>query len=414
MKFASRFAAAAIAVALVAGPASAAMPMASPESVGFSSERLKALDAALRAYVDQEKLAGISTLVARRGKVVHIDVYGLADKTKGEPLKQDTIFRMASMTKPIVGVAMMQLWEQGKWHMDDPVVKYIPEFKDMRVRDQSGALVPLTRPMTMRDLMSHTAGFNTNAGYESAKLSEGTSQDMINKIAALHLTAQPGEDWLYGPSVNLQGFILERITGMSLGEYLTQNIFQPLGMVDTGFYVPQSKLSRLTAVHSYGPDGKITTIPWAPAPTSKPVLESGSGGLFSTLEDYFHFAQMLGSKGEHNGKRILKADTIKLMYTNVLKDGVFVDLYGPNQEGVGFGMDFAIIMDPAVAKTPQGKDSFYWGGAYGTWFWVDPTNDLIFVGLIQNRNGSRVADGNPPVRATSLAPLYNALVDPSK
>jgi len=414
MKLARTLTAAALCAALFTLPAYAALPMASPESVGFSAEKLKALDAALRAYVDHEKLAGITTLVARHGKVVHVDVYGRADKTKGEALKQDTIFRMASMTKPIVGVAMMQLYEQGKWKLDDPVVKYIPEFKDMKVKDKSGAIVPLKRAMTMRDLMSHLAGFNTNAGYESAKLSDGTSQDMINKLAAIPLTAQPGEDWLYGPSVNLQGFILERITGMTLGEYLSKNIFMPLGMVDTGFYVPAAKHPRLTAVHSYGPDGKITTIPWAPTPTSKPVLESGSGGLYSTLEDYFKFAQMLGNGGELNGKRILKPETIKLMRTSVLPQGTYVDLYGPNMEGVGFGLDFAIIENPMVAKTPQGKDSFYWGGAYGTWFWVDPTNDLIFIGLIQNRNGSRVADGNPPVRATSLAPLYNALVDPKK
>jgi Beta-lactamase class C and other penicillin binding proteins len=201
---------------------------------------------------------------------------------------------------------------------------------------------------------------------------------------------------------------------MTLGAYLQKNIFAPLGMVDTGFYVPAAKHGRLTAVHGYDADGKITTIPWAATPTSKPVLESGSGGLYSTLEDYFQFAQMLGNGGELGGKRILKADTIKLMRQNVLKDGVYVDLYGPNMEGVGFGLDFAVIYDPTVAKTPQGKDSFYWGGAYGTWFWVDPTNDIVFIGLIQNRNGSRTADGNPAVRATSLPPLYNALVDPRK
>jgi CubicO group peptidase (beta-lactamase class C family) len=389
------------------------LPTAAPESVGFSKAGLDALDKELQALVDAKKLAGVTTLVARHGKVVHVDTYGAANATTGTPLKPDSIFRIASMTKPIAGVAMMQLYEQGKWKLEDPVAKYIPEFANLKVKKAGGGTEPMRSPMTMAQLMSHSAGFGVSAVYESADLAAGDLQGMIDKLKTLPLETQPGTAWDYGPSVNIQGYIIEKLSGQALDVYLDEHIFKPLGMIDTGFWMPPAKANRVVAVHTYE-NGKIVAQPNARVVTSKPKFLSASGGLMSTAADYWRFAQAVANGGELNGKRILKAETVKLMRTNVLKPGVKVDLYGPNMEGVGFGMDFAIIMDPKAAETPQGVNSFYWGGAFGTWFWIDPTHDLVFVGMIQNLNGSRPNAGTPPVRNISIAATYKALTDPKK
>jgi len=390
------------------------MPTASPESQGFSVAGLDALNKEMHALVDQKKLAGVTTLIARHGKVVHLDTYGAANAGTGAPLKPDSIFRIASMTKPIAGVAMMQLYEQGKWKLEDPVAKYIPEFANLQVKKAGGGTEPMKSPMTMAQVMSHSAGFGASAVYESANLSATNLQGMIDKLKTLPLETQPGTAWDYGPSVNVQGYLIEKLSGKSLDVYFDEHIFKPLGMVDTGFWVPQSKADRVVAIHTYDASKKLVPQANARVQTSKPSFLSASGGLMSTAEDYWRFAQAVANGGELDGKRILKAETVKLMRTNVLKPGVKVDLYGPSMEGVGFGMDFAVIMDPKVANTAQGKDSFYWGGAYGTWFWIDPTNDLVFVGMIQNLNGSRPDSGTPAVRPMSVAATYKALTDPKK
>ena len=392
-------------------------PLASPESVGFSSPGLKAFQQTMRGLVDEGKLAGVTTLVARHGKVVHFDAYGVQDLESKKPVAKDTIFRIASMTKPIIGVAMMMLWEEGKWTLDDPVAKHIPEFAALKVKTPNGEVAQV-KPMTMRQLMSHTAGFDTSGGYEGHNITDRTQplQAMIDKLAKLPLAAQPGTDWRYGPSVDIQGYVVEKLSGQSLDAFLRTRIFDPLGMKDTGFWVDASKSDRVTNVHTYGPDKKIMTAPTQSNPTRKPVFLSGGGGLLSTTQDYLRFAQMLLNGGEANGKRLIKKSTVELMRTNVLEEGVRVDLYGPNsiQEGVGFGLDFAIVMDPAKANLPDGKNSFYWGGAFGTWFWIDPTNDLIVVGMMQNIEGSRPDRGSPQVRPLSRKLVYAALVDPKK
>jgi CubicO group peptidase (beta-lactamase class C family) len=392
-------------------------PIAAPESVGFSAAGLKAFQQAMRALVDEQKLAGVTTLVARHGKVVHFDAYGKRDLEAGKPVEKDTIFRIASMTKPIVGVAMMMLWEQGKWTLDDPVAKHIPEFAGLKVATPDGE-VPQTKPMTMRQLMSHTAGFDVSAGYAKLNITDRTEplQAMIDKLAKLPLAAQPGSDWRYGPSVDIQGYVVEKLSGQTLDVFLKSKIFDPLGMTDTGFWVDASKADRVTKLHIYGDDQKITTAPTQGDPTRRPAFLSGGGGLLSTTGDYLKFAQMVLNGGQANGKRFLKASTVELMRTNVLEPGVVVDLYGPtyNINGIGFGLDFAIILDPAKANTPEGKNSFYWGGAFGTWFWLDPTNDVIVVGMIQNVDGSRPDRGSPQVRPMSRKLVYAALVDPKK
>jgi CubicO group peptidase (beta-lactamase class C family) len=392
-------------------------PLASPESVGFSTDGLKAFQQTMRALVDDAKLAGVTTLVARHGKVVHFDVYGVQDLDSKKPVATDTIFRIASMTKPIAGVAMMMLWEQGKWTLDDPVSKHIPEFAGLKVSTPNGE-VPQTKPMTMRQLMSHTAGFDVSGGYSKMNITDRSQplQAMIDKLAKLPLPVQPGSDWRYGPSVDIQGYIVEKLSGQPLDVFLRTKIFDPLGMKDTGFSVEKSKADRVTKMFTYGEDKRIMTAPTQGDPTSKPVFLSGSGGLLSTTEDYFRFAQMMLNGGQANGKRFLKASTVELMRTNVLQEGVKVDTYGPSysQEGIGFGLDFAIVMDPAKANTPEGRNSFYWGGAFGTWFWIDPTNDLIVVGMMQNVSGSTPTGGSPQVRPLSRKLVYQALVDPRK
>ena len=389
------------------------MSSATPGSLGFSDAGLDALNAEFHALVDEKKLAGVTTLVARHGKVVHFDTYGAANAATGEALKPDSIFRIASMTKPITGVAMMQLWEQGKWQLSDPVSKFIPEFANLQVKGPNGSLVPQAKPMTMAQLMSHSAGFGVSAVYEKANLGETNLQGMIDKLAKLPLETQPGTSWDYGPSVNIQGYIVEKLSGQSLDVYFDEHIFKPLGMVDTGFWAPGDKAARVVAIHSYE-NGAIKGPAENRVTSEKPNFLAGSGGLMSTAEDYWRFAQAVGNGGELDGKRILKADTVKLMRTNVLAPTAKVDLYGPSQDGIGFGMDFAIVMDPQKAGTPQGLNTFYWGGAFGTWFWIDPTNDLVFVGMIQNINGSTPTGGTPPLRTISPRLTYGALTEPSK
>ena len=404
----------ALAVGITGPSLRAAISLASPESVGLSSAALKTYGDALKGLVDERRLAGVTTLVARHGKVVMYDAWGHQDLDTKKPLAKNTIFRIASMTKPITGVAMMQLWEQGKWSLDDPVAKHIPEFKDLKVTGPNG-LVPQAHPMTMRELMSHTAGFDVSAPYDKVGIPDRNKplQAMIDALAKLPLPVQPGTDWRYGPSVNIQGYIVEKLSGMTLDQYFKTKIFDQLKMPDTGFWVEPAKADRVTKVFTYGEDKRIVTAPNQTDPSVKPVLLSGSGGLLSTTEDYYRFAQMLLNGGELEGARLLKPATIELMRTNVLNDGVMVDLYGPKEPGIGFGLDFAIVMDPAAAKSPRGRNTFYWGGAFGTWFWVDPTNDLVVVGMIQNTGGSIPTGPTPPLRAMSSEMVYAALTKPT-
>jgi CubicO group peptidase (beta-lactamase class C family) len=393
----------------------AAVALTPAESVGFSTDGLRTYGKTLQSLVDDGRLAGVTTLVARHGKVVMFDAYGYQDLDARKPLARDTIFRIASMTKPITGVAMMILHEEGRWTLDDPVAKHIPEFKDLKVAGPHGP-VPQAHPMTMRELMSHTAGFDVSAGYERVNLTDRNAplQAMIDKLAALPLAVQPGTDWRYGPSVNIQGYIVEKLSGQPLDVFFRTRIFDPLKMKDTGFWVDGSQRSRVTRVHIYGPDKRVKTGRDEIDPSVKPVLLSGSGGLLSTAEDYWRFAQMLLNGGELEGVRILQPATVERMRTNVLAENVKVDTFGPGDEGIGFGLDFAIVMDPVTARTQRGRNTFYWGGAFGTWFWIDPTNDLIVVGMIQNVRGSTPTGDTPPLRTLSTKLVYDALTEPRK
>ena len=400
---------------LIGREAFADIALAPPESVGFSSAGLAALNATMHGLVDDQKLAGVTTLVARHGKVVHFDAYGKRDLDSGAPMQKDTIFRIASMTKPTIGIAMMMLWEQGKWKLTDRLDQHIPEFKNLKVKAKDGSLQDLKTPQTMAQLMSHTAGFGVIADYAPLNFGRGDLQGMIDTLAKLPLYSQPGTDWAYGPCVDIQGYIVQKLSGQTLDVFMAEHLFGPLGMADTGFWVAKEKVGRLAKINTYK-DGKIVSAPTPPGggrdPSTRPSFLSGSGGLSSTTEDYWKFAQMVGNGGISGGRRYVKAETVKLMRKSVLRPGVMVDLYGPDQPGVGFSLDFAVIEDPSKVPTPQGKDTFYWGGAFGTWFWIDPTNDLIFVGMIQNLNGSVPTGGTPQVRVITPKLTYAALTDP--
>jgi CubicO group peptidase (beta-lactamase class C family) len=377
---------------------------------GFTREGLAAFNATFHRLVDEEKLACVVTLVARRGEVVNLDAYGALDVSTAVPVRTDSIFRIASMTKPITGAAMMMLWEEGKWTLDDPVARHIPEFEGLKVRRKDGDPVDQASPMTMRQLMSHTAGFGRAAEYGEVGLRDGDLQDMIDKLAKLPLSFQPGKDWRYGPSVDIQGYLIEKMSGQGLDEFFAERLFKPLGMTDTGFWVDAAKGERVARIHKYV-DGKIA--PAGPANifnTSKPKFLAGGGGLASKIEDYWRFAQMILNGGEFEGRRYLKASTVELMHQSALEEGVNVTLYSPETRGLGFGMDFAIVQDPVAAKTSQGVQSFYWGGAFGTWFWIDPINDMIVIGMIQNVAGS-TPDGAPLVREASARAIYAAMTD---
>ena len=395
--------------ALSALPAWAKIVVQPAASAGFSAAGVAALNSQMHALVDSQKLAGVVTLLARKGKVVNLDAYGRQDASAPTAMATDSIFRIASMTKPITGVAMMQLYEHGKWKLDDPVAKHIPEFAGLKVKAADGILVDQATPMTMAQLMSHTAGFGASAVYESNNLRASDLQGMVDALAKLPLASQPGTDWAYGPCVDLQGYVIQKLSGKSLDRYFQDHILTPLKMVDTQFWVDPAKTARVVRIHTYDAAGKIVASESARIQTTPPRFLAGGGGLFSTAGDYYRFCQALLNGGELGGARVLKPETVKLMRADVLKPGVKIDLYGPNQEGLGFGMDFAVHKRPAESGLPHGQDSYWWGGAFGTWFWIDPTNDLIFVGMIQNVRGSVPGGGTPAVRDISPKAVYAAL-----
>ena len=408
----------------------AAIAVASPESAGFSTEGLKKLDAHMQGLVDGGHLPGVTTMLVRHGKVVNYQVHGKKG-FDGPPMTKDTIFRIYSQTKPVTGVAMMILFEEGKWTLDDPVSKFIPEFANLRVfksvnADGSFETVPADRPPTMREVMSHSGGFAyglvPDNAIDKAYVSTGvlgakSSQEFAQKVAALPLVAQPGTRWKYSVSVDIQGMIVEKLTGQSLGDFMQKRIFAPLKMTDTGFWLPASKMDRVASLYFWNPkENKL-----APAEgfmvldiTKPPVVASGGGGLVSTNADYARFAQMLLNGGELDGQRILKSETVKLMRTNALSDTIMNsdDPAFSTAKGRGFGLDFAVVLDSAKAG-PYGQGTYSWGGAAGTWFWIDPTNDLFFLGMIHILNKG----GDPAIKDIdddSAKLVYGALVDPKK
>ena len=408
------------------------MTVVKPETVGFSSERLERLHAVMKQTVDNNELSGLVTILARHGKVIDYWNYGHRDVASGAPMAKDTIFRDFSMTKPVTGVAMMILYEQGRWLPTDPISKYIPEFAHLKVykgmdADGKMILVDPEHPPTMAELMSHTAGFTygyfgdtpVDRMYRDAKIFEAKDlKEFVDKLAGIPLLYQPAKAWVYSVSMDIQGYIVEKLSGKSFPDFLRDNIFQPLGMKDAGFYVPADKRSRFAAVYQGDEQGKmvpVTTKGMANDYSEQPGMASGGGGMVSTAEDYYRFAQMLLNDGELDGKRILAPATVKLMTSNHLAPSLLTGEWGIGtarmQPGLGWGYDCAVEFDPQKVDMPDGKGTFNWAGAAGTWFWVDPTNDLVFIGLDQRM---MMTKGFPDVLDESRALVYQALVDPGK
>lgn len=424
----ARFLAIASLAALSVQPLLAAvhdLPTASAESEGMSPERLSRLSVGVRELVDHGRLAGVVTMVSRHGKVVEFDAAGKRDIATNAPMQKDSIFRIYSMSKPITGVAMMILFEEGKWQLGDPVAKYIPEFANLKVytTEPNGNIVmkEQTHPVTMRELMSHSGGFTygffSNTAVDKLQLeadlfnTNNTLDEFIKRVAKLPLNAQPGTEWHYSISADIQGYIVQKLSGMRFEEFLEKRIFRPLGMSDTGFYVPKEKLNRFAEFYNYDKDGKLQAVGAHEGLnhdfSANPALASGGGGLVSTAGDYMRFCQMLLNGGQLDGVRILSPLTVELMRTNVLAPSV--PILAP---GAGFGLDFAIYTDPVAAGGYYGKGTYWWGGAAGTWFWIDPVNDLIVVGMIQQVAGIGAAAVStvPDVRGLSHAWTYQAIV----
>lgn len=390
---------------------------ATAESVGISTERLHRLDAAMKRLVDDKQVAGLVTLLERHGKVVHFNAIGQLDVRKADAVQKDSIFRIYSMSKPVTGVAMMMLYEEGKWQINDPVSRYIPEFARLKVyagknEDGTPKLEDARRSMTMRELMTHTAGL----GYILSPINPvdkmiidgnvlnaaAPLQSMIEGLAKVPLLAQPGTRWSYSIAVDVQGYLIEKFSGQPFGEFARKRIFEPLGMKDTAFYVPKEKLPRFAQVHT-GSGANLAVDTNRPDPTVIPLGPSGGGGLFSTAMDYARFCEMLLQGGQLNGVRLLAPRTMEMMRTNYVNPEPLKTM----PPGTGWGMDFQIVTDAAAAGEPVSDGTFSWFGIAGTWFWIDPVRDLAFVGMVQHQSlGTTRA-----IHALSRSLVYQAIID---
>ena len=398
----------------------------SPSQSGFSESGIEKLDQAMREIVKNQDVAGMVWMLAKDAKVATLESAGFARLDDQIPMRKDTLFRIYSMTKPVTGVALMILHEQGLWKFDDPVSKFIPEFKDLLVMEsfdeKKTSLVPMNREPTMRELLNHSAGFGyglrgddpvNNAYRQKQVLASSDLTELVDKVAQIPLLSQPGEQWYYSIAVDIQGYIVQKLTGMSYGSFLEKHIFEPLKMTDTSFFVKQEDQPRFAEVHNW--DSERNRLVQRPHRQDRPSyldpsrLESGGGGLVSSIHDYARFLQMLVNEGSLEGARILTPESIRIMRTNSLRDEL--DIRGgpdrPGQAGVGFGVDFAVIYDPELANSPQGPGTYYWSGAAGTWFWIDPSKDMFWIGMIQAQGQRRPGSANMRGVVTDL--VYDSL-----
>ncbi|MBT4492379.1 MAG: beta-lactamase family protein [Gammaproteobacteria bacterium] len=373
-----------------------------PERMGMSSERLERVNDMSRRYVEEGKLAGAITMINRGGKIVHFEAIGNRGADDPRPLEKDDLFRIYSMSKPITAVAAMQLYEQGKFYMDDPVSKFAPELADLKILNEDGEQVPVGEEITMHQILTHTAGlsygFNpqhpVDKMYNDAKLWEAKDlTEWAEKLAKLPLMYKPGERWHYSVAVDVTGLVIERISGMPFDQYLEKNIFAPLGMDDTFFEVPEDKTDRFLPNHFWNAKaGELGTMPvqnnTAMSDYMTVSLHSGGGGLVSSTMDYMRFCEMLRNGGTFNGARILSPKTIKFMTSNHLTKSLSASTGGEDPiaaafPGVGFGLGFGITLDPVLTQTLGSAGNYSWGGAAGTVFWIDPVEDMIVIGMIQ-------------------------------
>lgn len=374
------------------GVAAEQLSIVKPESVGMSTERLQRIDEYFQRFVDDKQIAGAVSLVARHGKVVHLSAVGFNYREQSVPMTTDSIFYLASMTKPIVSTALMMLFEEGRFRLDDPISDWIPEYADHQVRVSDGARasdVPEARPTTIRHVLTHTSGLTLNP--EGMGLTQeqrrwvtnngegfDTLGERIARAAIIPAAFHPGDDWQYGASTDYVAILVEKISGQSIDQFLRERIFQPLGMHDTFYNIPLDKVNRVAAIYEPTSDGE-SELRQAPQFNEPSTYFPGITGLNSTASDYIRFAQMIANGGELEGVRLLGRMTVELMISNHTGDK---DVYirGP---GFGFGLGFGVLVDPTVSFDTASPGSYGWGGAYGTLYYADPVEDLIGLMFIQ-------------------------------
>lgn len=391
----------ALAVLFIAEYSIGQIPSSNPEAVGMSSDRLQQITRLSKEYVDSSRVAGIVTMVTRKGKVVYFESFGQRGMDDTTSLKKDDLFRIFSMTKPITAAALMQLYEQGKFHLKDPVTKYIPELDNLKVLNDDGVLTPVKNQMTIQQLLTHTAGFSygfnpndmVDKQYAEAELWNSKDlDDFVQKISELPLKYEPGTKWHYSIAVDLQGVIVERLSGQTLNDYFTEHIFRPLGMKDTYFEVPREKGPRFLPNHRFDPSsGKPKTISEITSAAYSDYfhvsLYSGGGGLVSTANDYMLFSECIRNGGELNGQRILSPKTVHFMIKNHLNASLDNTNKGKQASdrgpGFGFGLGFALNLDAQASGVIGSEGEYNWGGAAGTVFWIDPVEEITVVSMIQ-------------------------------
>ena len=404
------------------------------EAVGMSKSRLERIKPAMQSYVDRGIYAGVSTLIARRGQIVHAEEFGWRDKEAKAPMSADTIFRLYSMTKPIVCTALMTLFEEGRFTLFDAVAKYIPAFGKVKVLQADGTLVDPVRPMNVRDVMAHTSGLSysfledtpVSRMYERGKLFDATRplKEAIEDLAEFPLAYQPGARWHYSVGIDVAARLIEVISGEGLGDFLRKRLFEPLGMRDTAFGVPEEKRARLAAM--YGRPDVITPgvtqsselEAWSKGvndrvdvsksyPVDKPnVFVRGGHSLFGTIGDYYRFAQMMVNGGELDGERIIGRKTLELMHSNCLPASLMpIEIGGLPLMGYGFGLGSRVLMDVAQSGAPGSVGEFGWSGAAKTHFWVDPKEQVVGLFMTQ----SMISFDLPELVLRALA--YQAIAD---
>jgi len=409
-----------------------------PAEAGFDPTRLARLDRFLDAAAAEGRMPGFGVLLARHGRLVALKSFGKKNLETGETIAPDTIFRVASMTKIVTGVALMMLYEENKFDLDDPVAKFIPEFTQLKILAAKGpdgepVLTDPVHPPTMRELMSHSGGFgygNTDDPADKILAAQDAYaasdlHEFIRRVAKAPLVYQPGTTWRYSAGADISGYIVQKLSGMRFGEFLQRRLFGPLGMKDTAFYVPGDKLARLAPVYAFDrATSRFAEVKNSPnpiglpvvPPTAPPRFDAGGAGLFSTLMDYARFAQMLGNGGELDGVRILAPATVEMMRANMVsRKALETGISRPPvhfDTAIGFGLDAQVMLDPRAAGSLAGKNTMSWHGAFAGWWWVDPTNDIICVGMAQ-RSGpdpDYVFDDIDQVQKL----VYQALVHPER
>lgn len=409
--------------------------IATPESVGMSADRLDRIGPAMQSFVDSGAIAGASTMVSRRGQIIHAAQFGDRDREAGLAMTDDTIFRIYSMTKPVVSTALMMLHEEGAFQLEEPVAKYLPAFATTPVLGSDGQSVPQERPMEVRDLLMHTSGLTYDfmidtpvaAMYRDARIMNDAGRslgDLIDALAELPLSSQPGARWHYSVGIDVAARLIEILADRPLGDFITERLFEPLGMVDTAFGVPEAKLDRLAAMYGLpdligpGYDGfKLVEAALggfneridvsATYPTDTPeIFQRGGLGLFSTADDYMAFAQMLIDNGQCGGGRLVGRKTLELMHRNHLAPELMpFEILGRDTPGFGFGLGSRVMVDTAASAGTGSDGEYGWAGAAKTYYWVDPTEELIGVFMTQYMTGVETPDRD----FRSL--VYQAIVD---